>query len=336
MKEKRSGLWRITLDTNPDDCNYHCIMCEEHSVFNKVKRQKKRRMPLDLLEKTLKQAVSLGVTEVIPSTMGEPLLYKHFNTIIDYCREYHLKLNLTTNGSFVRLGVEKWAELLLPVLSDIKISWNSTKPETQHEIMAGSKYEQMNSNLLKFIEYRNAHFQETGQYVTITLQMTFLEKNYKELTELVKMAFDYRIDRLKGHHLWAHFSEIKNLSMRKDKEAVRRWNNEVKSARALSEKLTESTGHTVRLDNIFEIDNDQNYMITEQAECPFLGKEAWVSAEGRFSPCCAPDEERQKLGDFGSLYEKSLSDIWFSNQYSNLAENYKSYDLCTGCNMRRP
>ena len=24
--------------------------------------------------------------------------------------------------------------------------------------------------------------------------------------------------------------------------------------------------------------------------CPFLGKEAWVNQEGKFSPCCAPDE----------------------------------------------
>ena len=30
-------LWRITLDTNPEDCNYHCIMCEEHSRYNHFK-----------------------------------------------------------------------------------------------------------------------------------------------------------------------------------------------------------------------------------------------------------------------------------------------------------
>jgi hypothetical protein len=27
-------LWRITLDTNPEDCNLKCIMCEEHSPYS--------------------------------------------------------------------------------------------------------------------------------------------------------------------------------------------------------------------------------------------------------------------------------------------------------------
>src|SRR5207253_2951864 len=26
-----AGPWRITFDTNPDTCNLHCVMCEEHS-----------------------------------------------------------------------------------------------------------------------------------------------------------------------------------------------------------------------------------------------------------------------------------------------------------------
>ena len=32
--QDRSGPWRITFDTNPDDCNLHCIMCEDHSPYS--------------------------------------------------------------------------------------------------------------------------------------------------------------------------------------------------------------------------------------------------------------------------------------------------------------
>jgi glycosyltransferase involved in cell wall biosynthesis len=28
------GPWRVTFDTNPDDCNLRCVMCEEHSPFS--------------------------------------------------------------------------------------------------------------------------------------------------------------------------------------------------------------------------------------------------------------------------------------------------------------
>jgi MoaA/NifB/PqqE/SkfB family radical SAM enzyme len=38
--------------------------------------------------------------------MGEPLLYEHFEGILELCRRYGVKLNLTTNGTFPRLGAE--------------------------------------------------------------------------------------------------------------------------------------------------------------------------------------------------------------------------------------
>ena len=40
-------LWRITLDTNPEDCNYHCIMCEEHSEFSYFRERLKRETGVD-------------------------------------------------------------------------------------------------------------------------------------------------------------------------------------------------------------------------------------------------------------------------------------------------
>ena len=70
--------------------------------------------------------------------------------------------------------------------------------------------------------------------------------------------------------------------------------------------------------------------------CPFLGREAWVSAEGRFDPCCAPDAERRTLGEFGNLDERNLMDIWRGDAYRTLAATYHNRALCLGCNMRRP
>ena len=29
-----SKFWRVTIDTNPEDCNLKCIMCEEHSPYS--------------------------------------------------------------------------------------------------------------------------------------------------------------------------------------------------------------------------------------------------------------------------------------------------------------
>jgi len=41
--------------------------------------------------------------------MGEPLLYEHFEDILALCSEHDVRLNLTTNGTFPRLGARGWA-----------------------------------------------------------------------------------------------------------------------------------------------------------------------------------------------------------------------------------
>ena len=81
----RPGPWRITFDTNPDDCNMSCIMCERFSQYAKKTYRKPRRMRFEIIETTVDDAVPLGLKEIIPSTMGEPLLYQDFEQIIQLC-----------------------------------------------------------------------------------------------------------------------------------------------------------------------------------------------------------------------------------------------------------
>jgi hypothetical protein len=72
------------------------------------------------------------------------------------------------------------------------------------------------------------------------------------------------------------------------------------------------------------------------ARCPFLGNEAWVSAEGRFDPCCAPDAQRRTLGEFGDLNVVGIQDVWNGAAYRRLQDTYAGHPLCRRCNMRQP
>lgn len=332
--------WRITLDTNPDDCNLHCVMCEEHSLYNTKKlqagkAQQHRRMSLALLEKTLAQAIELGVQEVIPSTMGEPLLYKHFNRITDICSEHNLRLNLTTNGTFPRKSVREWAEQLVPILSDIKISWNGATKETAESIMVGINWEKTNRNVQEFIAYRNRYFKEQGHYARVTFQLTFMNNNVEELAQIVELAIALGVDRVKGHHLWTHFDRLKSLSVKNNRESVLRWNEAVEQVRAIARHQPLPNGKTILLENIEPIEADsQDYQVT-QGECPFLGKEIWCNTEGRFDPCCAPNDQRKALGNFGTIQETSLKAIWEGEQYQRLVTSYQDHALCSTCNMKR-
>ncbi len=338
----RPGPWRITFDTNPDDCNLHCIMCEEHSphsslqVARKAAGRPRRRMPIELIRRVIAEAAPQGLREVIPSTMGEPLLSEHFDEILDLCTQHGIKLNLTTNGTFPRRGARKWAERIVPVTSDVKISWNGATRETQEEIMIGARWEKMLDNVRQFIAVRDGVAAVGGNRCRVTFQLTFLESNIDELADIVRLAWRMGVDRVKGHHLWAHFDEIKELSMRRNVDSIRRWNAAVLAARAAATERALPTGKYVLLENIFLLEENGTNDLAPGGTCPFLGQEAWVSAEGRFDPCCAPDAQRRSLGEFGNLNEDTILGVWRGEAYSRLMQTYRNQPLCLGCNMRKP
>jgi len=337
----RPGPWRITFDTNPDDCNLSCIMCEEHSMHSPLQELRRRagkpprRMPIETIRRVMEERKGTPLREIIPSTMGEPLIYKDFEEIIDLCHEYGVQMNLTTNGTFPRKTASEWAKLIVPVTSDVKISWNGANRETQEAIMLGSRWEKVLQNLEDFIAVRDDHANQGGNRCRVTLQLTFLETNVRELPDIVRLAINYGVDRVKGHHLWAHFKEIKDLSMRRNPEAIERWNQAVREAMGVAENNPLPNGKIILLENIYELDPSAQEELSPHAPCPFLGKEAWVSAEGRFNPCCAPDAERRTLGEFGNLEEASIGEIWSSAPYQKLRKSYLQQDLCRQCNMRQ-
>jgi len=343
MKNK---LWRITLDTNPEDCNLHCIMCEENSEYSDFKRKlfektgtKRRLMPTEWIKPILTEAKALGINEIIPTTMGDPLVSEHFEMIAKEAKKLNLKLNVTHNGTFPRKSVKEWANIIIPITSDIKISWNGATKHTAEKIMKGINFQKNLENLKQFVQYRNEYFEETGCYCRVTLQLTFLQQNMHELNEIIKLASEIGIDRIKGHHLWAHFKEIENLSFEYSIESKQKWNEIVKAAFETVEKFRKPGGEKIILENFYSFEN-KTFKVSEnleglKGECPFLEKELWISATGKISPCCAPDEQRDSLGDFGNYPETKLSEVIKSDIYQNLVKNYKNFELCKTCKMRR-
>jgi radical SAM protein with 4Fe4S-binding SPASM domain len=337
------NLWRITIDTNPEDCNLKCMMCEEHSIHsdfilkqNEGTGVKHRRMSIEKVEEIFKQAQDLGVKEIIPSTMGEPLIYKDIERIFDLSVKHGIKINLTTNGTFPKIDIEEWAKLIVPNTSDIKISWNGSTKETAEYIMHGLNFDQVLENIKAFISARDNYYQQTGYYCRITFQSTFMQTNVHELSDIIKLAAQLGVDRVKGHHVWTHFNEIKPLSMKASAESITQWNNCVEKAHQTQEIFRKPNGDKVILENFIPLQNNEHYEVPEHYECPFLTKELWVSATGNISPCCAPDNLRKSLGEFGNIETSNIEEVLKSSAYTELVNTYKTNSLCKTCNMRKP
>ena len=278
--------------------------------------------------------------------MGEPLMWRHFDIFLDLCHEFspQLKLNLTTNGSFpsngVRAGVDAWAAALLPVLSDVKFSWNAATKSTQEAVMKHANFDRQLANLNTFLRARDAASALGGYRASVTLQLTFMERNAPDFPAIVELAAKLGVDRVKGHHLWAHWAAMEGQSFRRDADAAQRWNDIAAACRAAAAANPRRGGGHVSLQNFDDLsvsDVGSHKAVPADAACPFLGQELWVNSRGRLDPCCAPDEQRKLLGAFGDVARSGgIMAAWRSDKYRALMRDYASHPVCKQCNMRRP
>ena len=79
--------------------------------------------------------------------MGEPLLYEHFERIVRPVRAIWSQAEPDDERHLPRLGVNAWAERIVPVTSDVKISWNGATKATQESVMVGVRWEKVLENV---------------------------------------------------------------------------------------------------------------------------------------------------------------------------------------------
>ena len=251
---------RVTLLTNPDVCNLRCPLCflNQRALHNCNARSaengngdcppdngrerffycnKERRafgmgeMPFEVaqaaIEKYAAERDASGkrlLREVIPSTMGEPLLYSHFEELLELCRAFGIPLNLTTNGTFPgKWGSDAAMELLLRSCSDIKVSYLASEQfdgwKTNVEKLvkerdklrgnadcakvdcvgnAGAEADCARTADVECADARVVSFTSVEPRVaTVSLQVTLHKKNLQDVPELVSWASAIGVDRIK-------------------------------------------------------------------------------------------------------------------------------------------
>ena len=183
---------RITLLTNPDVCNLRCPLC----FLNQRKRAfGMGEMKIETARRAIDRYAGMGplspdgLREVIPSTMGEPLLYTYFDELLEFCRTRHLPLNLTTNGTFPgKWGTEQGMERLIDACSDIKVSCMAFDSATFDEMMPGFSFERWRDNVCRLVGFDRG---------SVTLQVTVHKKLVAKVPEILAWAESIGIARIK-------------------------------------------------------------------------------------------------------------------------------------------
>lgn len=235
-------------------------------------------MPWEIAERAVRRFAAKGVFEVIPSTMGEPLLYSQFEKLERLVGELGLKLNVTTNGTFPGKGAAAWARELLPVSKDIKISCWGTSRRSLDTLCPGLDPRVYFENVESVLRVRRELLEAGKSAATVSLQMAVCRTNLREVEELVEWAAAAGVDRVKLNRA-VFLSHSIGLQKSEGLLPGEFWTGNPD----LSVKLEGSFLHPVGAMRNFG-----------EGECPFLGRELWILPDGSVEPC--PDPENRFWG----------------------------------------
>ncbi len=328
-----TGPRRITFVTNPDECNLACPMCREHSPLAPRPARPPRRLSFDVVERVLDERRGSALAEVVASTKGEPLLWPALRRLALACRTRGLSLNLTTNGTFPG-GAIAWAQLLVPACSDVKISWNAVTAATAAAVMPGLALDRAVQGARAFLSVRDRLAAAGERACRVTFQVTAQERNVAELAGIVKLAAQLGVDRVKVNQLQVHFPALAPDDLRRDAAARGRWNDAVAAMREAARAHRAPGRPPLHLQNVQEWPDVGGGV--PYGPCPFLDREAWVTADGDFAPCPAPPGQEGALGRFGSIHSQPLGAIWEGRPYRALVAGHASAGPCARCSLRRP
>lgn len=264
---------RITLLTNPDVCNLKCPLCF----------LQQRGHSLDMGEMSLEVACQAierfgeGLQEVIPSTMGEPLLYSKFGKLLDFCNGKGIYLNLITNGTFPgKWGRESGMMLLLRSCSDIKISALAFEENVNFD-----EY-QWKCNVEKLLECRRIlDSQGDGHFSSVSLQVTLHRKNLRNVEGLLRWAEAVGVHRIK-------WNPVVFLSVA-DPQLVKEYGLAKSDVETLRETLA-STKLKCGGSLFFGSKPAENLVERTVGKCPFED-EIWILPDGSVQKC--PNPERR-------------------------------------------
>lgn len=273
---------RITLLTNPDVCNLRCPLCflyQRRATFGEISGIT-GEMPFDVAKAAIEK---YGLTqdengkrilrEVIPSTMGEPLLYSRFEDLLELCGSLGVPMNLTTNGTFPGMWNESANMIrLLQGCSDIKVS-----------SLASECFDGWKRNVERLLKIR----QGLPKAASVSIQVTLHRKNLMMIPELIAWATVIGVERIKWN-IVVFLSEA-DVLLRREFELDR----SVGELREYILNCCRMCGSSLRNEgSVFALTSGENargYSL-EAGTCPFA-EELWILPDGSEQHC--PNPERR-------------------------------------------
>lgn len=324
---------RVTLELTAD-CNLRCPHCE----FTPPRAWKEKHDPGRVLHlglddlRVFAEKTFPHIQEIIPSVVGEPMMYPYWDEFLELLREYHVFAEIVTNGSYLtRESLDRCGDRV----SRFIVSMDGASRKTYEYLRSPDKYEDMLDRLALLRDWRRDQAVEQRPFVTIASVLTLQWAD--ELPDLVRIAHSMGVDEVSVGHLIAYNAHWEESHPRKDParsdEAMR-----------LAAKEARELGIALSLPKLFGTGEDLSVVHPPQVEvlnkvpaapkpklghawCRYMWREMFIALNGDVSPCCG--NERPVVGNLREQFDPQA--LFMADEMQQMREGMRTGKLHPAC-----
>ena len=283
---------RLTMELSID-CNLRCPHCEftpPRVWANKMSPRPSMELKLPDLE-NVAEKIFPYIQSLIPSVVGEPMMYSHWERFLDLLEQYGVYADVCTNGTYLDLPT---LDRMGPMLARLNVSMDGASPATFNKLRAPADFDDVVSRLKVLREWRRglAPHERPEVWIMSVLMTQWID----ELPDMVRLAAELEIDGLGCGHL---------IAMNKFWEESHPSTDPERTDRALREaaRVARELGVSVSLPVLYSgedvsFNTDPILPLVHKVPvpaypederpyfCKYMWRELFVALDGDVSSCC--------------------------------------------------
>ena len=323
----------VQIQIHPTNyCNLRCVFCPTRALVKKLDRKKELKKE-DWL-RIIEEGNELGAKEWHLCGGGEPLFFREEAlAIIKSIKDHGKYGEIITNGTFFQ---EETARAIVEMEWDkIYISLDSPFAKTQNSLRQANCFQEIVDGIKNLVRWKERLRREKP---FVYFHSVICNKNYKQVTEIVKLAHRLKVQGISLNALNVWKPEINKLKLREKEK--KEFESVLKKSEMLAKKLKISTNMEEFSKFLFiEKANVMDKAMVKEVEktqdpfasiaCFYPWYNISIFADGRALPCFILKDEGE------NVLNKSLKDIWFGEYFNKIRQMFLKNKLkedCSKCN----
>lgn len=302
--------WHLFLHLN-QECNLSCPHC-----YTLSQPQRHWKPSFEDVFSLLDDCADNGAT-VMTLSGGEPLLYPHFDKVLDHASQ-RFRINLLTNGTLIKKPI---LTKLTDCCEGIQISLDGSH-ETLHDSIRGKGTFQTTIRGIKLL-------QDAGYGKHLVICTTVMRKNFKDIMSIIELAEKLNVPLIRFLPLMTQGRAIDNYrGIAPDDNDLKELYEKLLPVMADQNRKTTVSGYISGL-LLKPLPG-----VSEQQWCP-IGRNVVVDFDGSIAPCILMLDYNWKIGN---LYTDRMNDIIKKGMIQSLGEMIRKrrqrIEKCKTCSWK--